>query len=133
MPTSTHDRTILVVDDDEDICSLVAAILEDEGYAVRTAANGAEALKNLRTLGKPDLILLDMKMPVMDGWEFARRLRTECADDVPVVVFSAAENPALRASEVHAKGWIGKPLELDALLDAVSRNVRSSAHAVAPD
>lgn len=115
--------SILVVDDDEDLCTLVASVLEDEGYSVRTATNGAEALHEVKTNGLPDLILLDMKMPVMDGWEFARRLRAEVDTLAPVIVLSAAENPAQRAREVAASGWLGKPFDLDALLDVVSRNL----------
>lgn len=119
MPAST----ILVVDDDEDVCALVATILAEEGYTVRTAANGAEALRELRDHGSPDLVLLDMKMPVMDGWEFARRYRLEWPASAPLIVLSAAENPAQRAREVAASGWLGKPFELDALLDVVARGL----------
>lgn len=115
--------SILVVDDDEDLCTLVASVLEGEGYSVRTATNGAEALREVKAHGPPDLVLLDMKMPVMDGWEFARRFRAEVDQPAPVVVLSAAENPAQRAREIAASGWLGKPFELDALLEVVSRNL----------
>jgi CheY-like chemotaxis protein len=121
---SARDRSVLVVDDDADLCGLVATVLRDEGYNVRTASNGAEALDDLRAHGVPDLILLDMKMPVMDGWEFAKRLDAEYDHQTPVVVISAAENPGQRAADIGANGWIAKPFDLDGLVGTVSEHVR---------
>jgi len=116
----------LIVDDDEDLCGLVATVLREEGYHVRTASNGAEALDNVRAHGVPDLILLDMRMPVMDGWEFARRLDAEYDHEAPVVVISAAENPGQRAADIGANGWIGKPFDIDGLVGTVDQHVRRS-------
>jgi CheY-like chemotaxis protein len=117
---------VLVVDDDPDLSELVAAVLRGEGYEVRTANNGAQALDDLHEHGVPDLILLDMKMPVMDGWEFARILNAEYDHLAPVVVISAAENPGQRAAEIGAKGWIGKPFDIDRLIGAVDAHIRPS-------
>jgi CheY-like chemotaxis protein len=80
----------------------------------------------LHAHGIPDLILLDLKMPVMDGWEFARRLDAEYEERAPIVVISAAENPGQRAADIHASGWIGKPFDLDRLVGTVDKHVRHS-------
>ena len=119
-----HDKSVLVVDDDDDLCGLVATVLRAEGYDVRTASNGAEALDDLHEHGVPNLILLDRKMPVMDGWEFARRLGAEYDHQPPVVVISAAENPGQRAADIGANGWIGKPFDLDWLVGTVDKYAR---------
>jgi len=124
IPSREAEKSVLVVDDDEDLCGLVATILRDEGYRVRTASNGAEALDDLHAHGLPDLILLDMKMPVMDGWEFARRLDAEYDHPAPVVVISAAENPAQRAADIGASDWISKPFDIDGLVVAVDKQLR---------
>jgi CheY-like chemotaxis protein len=68
-----EQRTIMIVEDDVDIADLVATTLEDDGYAVLVATNGQEALDKLRAAGtRPSLILLDLMMPVMDGWQFRK-------------------------------------------------------------
>ncbi|MGZ4392497.1 MAG: response regulator, partial [Gaiellaceae bacterium] len=66
---SPKQATVLVVDDDDDLRTMVETILEDAGYVVRRAGDGVEALEQLAQMGRPDLILLDMRMPRMDGWE----------------------------------------------------------------
>jgi len=104
---------ILVVDDDPDLREFLRLMITSIGFEVISAANGQEALDVLED-HDPDLILLDMKMPVMDGWEFSRALETRGAHP-PVVVFTAAPDPAARAAEVHADGWLGKPFELEEL------------------
>ncbi|MHB1416061.1 MAG: response regulator [Chloroflexota bacterium] len=113
-------RSVLVVDDDPELLGLVTLVLQSEGYQVRTAANGQEALAETdREL--PDSILLDMKMPVMDGREFARRFRATHGGSVPIVVLTAAEDARKRAEEIGAQGWVGKPFNLDTLIAAVRR------------
>ena len=104
---------ILVVDDDPDLRQFLQLMLTSMGFEVTTAANGQEALDVLES-HDPDLILLDMKMPVMDGWEFSRALETRDARP-PIVVLTAAPDPAARAAEVHADGWLGKPFENEEL------------------
>ena len=83
-------RPILVVDDDPSILAIVAQVLELEGYPVETAPNGAEALKVLER-ARPALVLLDMRMPVLDGWGFAGEL-SERGVKVPILVMTAAQN-----------------------------------------
>ena len=102
---------ILVVDDDPDLRDFLRLLLTSMGFEVITAANGQEALTVMEG-HNPDLILLDMKMPVMNGWEFCRAL--ECRDArPPIVVLTAAPDPAARAAEAHADGWLGKPFEYE--------------------
>jgi len=114
-----------VVDDDQDLRSLVAMVLEEEGYTVETAADGRQGLDAVNR-GMPDLILLDMKMPVMDGWEFAREFRARYNFKVPIVVLTAAADAKKRAEETGAVDWIGKPFDLDTLLSVVGRDIRKT-------
>ncbi|MFZ9595610.1 MAG: response regulator [Bdellovibrionia bacterium] len=108
-------NTILVVEDEQDIRMALQLYLESEGYQVQTASNGQEALEALTKQGLPNLILLDMKMPVMNGWEFAKVFNAHYDHQVPIVVMSAAVDAESRASEIQAEGWMGKPFELDDL------------------
>ncbi|MSP59437.1 MAG: response regulator [Myxococcales bacterium] len=113
-------KTVLLVEDDEDIASLVVLLLDELGYNVERAANGREALATLER-GLPHLILLDMKMPVMNGWAFAAEFRARHQRGAPVVVFSAADDAAKRAEEIDADGWIGKPFEFEDFRSLIRR------------
>lgn len=121
--TQSRQRTVLVVDDDEDLCALVAAVLVEEGYAVETAANGQEALTAVER-NLPDLIVLDMKMPVMDGREFARKFHSLYDHRSPIVILTASVDGRVRADEVEATDWLAKPFDLGALVESVERNLR---------
>ena len=110
---------ILVVDDDADLREFLRLLVTSMGFEVTCAANGQEALDAMEG-HDPDLILLDMKMPVMDGWEFCRALEGRDARP-PIVVLTAAPDPACRAAEAHADGWLGKPFEYEDLEMAVRR------------
>jgi two-component system, chemotaxis family, chemotaxis protein CheY len=114
--SQTAARRVLVVDDDPDILDALSEILEAEGYDVQRARNGREALQRLEQ-GLPDLVLLDLMMPVMDGWEFARSLAPGARP--PIIVLSADRNVSAKAKEIGALGWLAKPFELSELLDAV--------------
>jgi len=118
-----RSSSVLVIEDDPDMRSLLVLMLEDRGHHVVAASDGREGLDVLRR-ETPDLILLDMKMPVMDGWEFARRYREEHSDPTPIVVMTAAEDPRQRAEEVGAAGWLGKPVELDRLYATIDEIAR---------
>jgi two-component system chemotaxis response regulator CheY len=109
---------VLVVDDDPDILDALSEILEAEGYDVQRARNGREALQRLEQ-GLPDLVLLDLMMPVMDGWEFARSLAPGARP--PIIVLSADRNVSSKAKEIGALDWLAKPFELSELLSAVRR------------
>jgi DNA-binding response OmpR family regulator len=113
-------KTVLVVEDDKDICALVAMILEQRGYAVDIASNGLEALDCLERR-RSDLILLDIKMPGMSGPEFAvaYRARTAAPERAPIVVMTAADHAALRAQEIAAADFLAKPFSVDELVRVV--------------
>lgn len=110
---------ILVVDDDPDIVDMLREALEGAGHRVVTAADGLEALERLRTV-EPSLILLDMRMPRMDGWEFARAAR-ERGNTAPVVVITAAGDARAWAKEISAESYIAKPFTISQLLGVVDR------------
>jgi len=112
---------ILVVDDDAAIREVVTDILEMSEFQVKTASNGAEALEHIRA-DQPAAVLLDLMMPVMDGWEFLRRCRSDCVcATVPVVVMSAAHDAALAADQYGAQAYLTKPFDMDTVLDVVGR------------
>lgn len=112
-----HDIRVLIVDDEPDIRATVAAMLEIEGYIVAEAANGAEALLAIEQRA-PDVILLDMRMPVLDGWGFAAELRRR-GHRTPIVVMTAARDAAHWASEIAAAAFVSKPFGFDDLIGAV--------------
>lgn len=114
--------SVLVVDDDPDLRGLLRTMLELEGLEVDEASDGKAALDAVQR-HRPDLILLDMRMPVMDGWAFCRELDRQ-GDRPKVIVLTAAADPAERAAEVCADEWLGKPFEYQALLSAVDRLLR---------
>lgn len=111
---------VLVVDDDPDIRSTIQQILLVEGYTVMEAGNGAEALAALDG-PRPAVILLDLMMPVMDGWEFRRRLLEHPASQTPVIIVSADRDISRKAASIAAQGYIAKPFDLDVLLHEVGR------------
>lgn len=119
----TGSRNVLIVDDDPRNRKLVEALLRGEGYSVRSADSGAAALVEIDRAA-PDLILLDLMMPGMDGFEFIRRLRAAPASAaVPVVVVTALDDPASRARVAAAgvAGTITKPLDRWELKNCVER------------
>ncbi|HEX8600625.1 MAG TPA: response regulator [Chloroflexia bacterium] len=112
---------ILVIDDEPEILSTVATILEFEGYEVEQAANGAEGLDCIER-NRPSLVLLDMRMPVLNGWDFARILK-EKGVHLPIIVMTAAQDARQWAREVGASGYIAKPFDVDDLLTTVGELV----------
>jgi CheY-like chemotaxis protein len=114
-----HNDTVLVVDDDTSILDTVSAILSGEGYDVVSVTSGQEALEAVARK-QPAVILLDMRMPVMDGWAVARALHAQ-GINVPIVVMTAAESAKRWADEVGAEGYLAKPFGLDELLATVER------------
>lgn len=133
---------ILVVDDDDSIRQIVRLCLADEGYNVWEAPNGEVAL-GLLAEAAPELILLDLRMPVMDGWEFARRYHGLPGPHAPILAFVAALNATQEASGIETVGILSKPFDLDELLSAVrtqlplksgfAQRPASSASACCPD
>jgi CheY-like chemotaxis protein len=115
-------RRVLVIDDDIVTQEMMSVLLAGDGYRVAAACNGADALERLRTYEKPDLIVLDLKMPVMDGCAFcqARRQDKELAS-IPVVVLSAARDVAEQAAALGATVYLQKPVDCVTILNTVRR------------
>jgi CheY-like chemotaxis protein len=113
--------TILLVEDEEPIQQFIGDLLEEEGYRVQCASDGAQAL-DLVADRRPDLVLTDLMMPIMNGFELCRRLKDNpVTSGIPIVVMSAVGRQ--QAIECDADDFLGKPFELDALLDIVARHV----------
>jgi CheY-like chemotaxis protein len=121
VPTTTTARcAVLIVEDDADLREMMAQLLSLEGYRAETAPNGRDALRYLERGDRPDVILLDLMMPVMDGWEFRRRqVEDPTIAGVPVVVLSAVD-PS-RAGDLGGIAFLKKPLDFDRLLELVRR------------
>ncbi|MEI6044914.1 MAG: response regulator [Chloroflexota bacterium] len=115
---TTIEKYVLVVDDEEDIRDFLTMSLSDEGYEVITAPHGAAALQQARQR-PPQLILLDMRMPVMDGWEFSRAYREAPLPHAPIIVLTAATDAAKFARQIQANGFLPKPFNLKELLKLV--------------
>ncbi len=110
-----------MVDDDPGVRGFVAMVLRAEGYRVLTAADGVEALEWIARQ-RPDLVLLDLAMPVMDGWQVLHTLR-ERRVNVPLVFMSAGYNARVEAERHGADGYLGKPFTRAELLAVVARFV----------
>ena len=114
---------MLVVDDDPQVREVVRINLELEGYAVREAANGEEGLAALEEEA-PDLILLDVLMPQVDGWEMLRRVQERHGvGSIPVVMFSGQLEAGDEAVERGAQGFVGKPFDLRELIEQTKQIV----------
>ncbi len=110
---------VLVVDDDDDLREMIVEVLEAAGLEVVEARNGVEALARVAER-MPGCILLDMRMPVMDGWTFARAI-AERSIELKILVMTAAQDARAWAAEIHADGYVAKPFELRHLLAEVER------------
>src|SRR4051794_35889063 len=119
--------SILIVEDEHDIRAVLTEILEDEGYTVTSVPNGLEALMFLHE-HRPQLILLDLGMPVMTGWEFREQQRRDpTLASIPVIVMSATPHLSQTAAALQAANCLDKPIELNALLDMVELYCAGSA------
>ena len=119
----TGRPTIFIVEDDVDTREMLGRFLELEGFGVETASNGRQALERLDRGLRVCVILLDLMMPVMDGWQFRREQvqRDELAD-IPVIVVSAAGRERLQ--QIHANAYVSKPVDLDELLKQIAQFCR---------
>ena len=116
-------RTVLIVDDDRSIRRSLHAALDDEGYDVAEADNGLEALRQLREGPRPHVILLDLMMPVMDGYTFSSRMHREPElADIPVIVVTAGGNCAEVRRRLSVLDCLHKPLDLGRLLDTIEKH-----------
>ena len=123
-------RRILVVEDDDAVRGVIVDALRDEGYEVEEAPQGAAALAMLERQGaaQPDLILLDLFMPVLHGRGFAEAYRQLPLAHAPIVAITAARDSAQRAVQVDAQGLINKPFAVGDLLEEVERHLRAATH-----
>ena len=121
--------TVLVVDDDPDIRSFASLALGMNGYEVREACNGREALALLKKW-RPDAILLDLNMPIMDGWAFCReQLRRPELTSIPIALMTAGRRLGARPQPFNTVSMLEKPFELSSLLSTVDDAVRAHRHA----
>src|SRR5262245_48875205 len=114
------ERRLLLVEDDGELRSSLSELLQSDGYHVVGAANGSEALEYLKEPPLPDLILLDLMMPVKDGWQFRiEQKRDPSIASIPVLAISADDTP--KAVAIDAELYIKKPFQYSTLLDAIRR------------
>jgi len=112
----------MLVEDDSDLSRVEEFALGAAGYRVVVARDGRAALEQLAR-ERPAVILLDMRMPGFNGWQFIAAFRAAYGREIPIVVVTAAENAQHRAAEVDAEDWLAKPFEVDELLDVVAKHV----------
>ena len=113
-------KRVLVVEDEPDLRVSTVEVLKLEGYTAEGAADGAEALEVLQEGFDADLILLDLMMPEMDGWEFRRRqLEEESISEIPVVLFTSANTADRDGEDLEAREVLKKPVAIDDLIDTV--------------
>ena len=118
---------ILVVEDDPDVRDALVLVLEREGYAVTSANNGQEALERLRA-APPALVILDLMLPVMDGFEFrVQQLQDPALARVPVIVLSSGGDLSRKVEPMHVEACLSKPLDLEELLALIARRVAKPA------
>lgn len=115
-------KSVLVVEDDEDIRNVLTDLLESEGYSATSAANGQEALDVLETIEKPCLVLLDMMMPIMNGREFLDKVKKDTRlAPIPILIVSAIAD---RTNTSGSIGFLKKPIDIDVVLKVVSQYCR---------
>lgn len=122
MTPQTRKSRILIIEDDLDIADALTDVLTDVGHEVRHAQNGKEALVLLTVGDLPQLILLDLMMPLMNGPEFREaQLRDPRLSKIPVILISADRNVAERAKEMKVDAWLAKPTTPEKVLDAAEK------------
>jgi CheY-like chemotaxis protein len=113
-------KTILIVDDEADVADVVRAALQDEGYRVVVASNGAEGLERVANT-HPDLLICDVMMPFMDGTAMCSRLRDDPEyQDLPIIIASVMDRPAINAKFSNHNGYLRKPFRLNDLVEMVA-------------
>jgi DNA-binding response OmpR family regulator len=116
--SASKENVVLIVEDDEDLRYIVQWVLEDEGFVVETAKDGREALDRAMAR-KPSLVLLDMALPIIDGYGVAAGLHETYGDTITILTMTADGHAAEKAKRVGAIGYVSKPFELDTLVNSV--------------
>lgn len=116
-------KIILIIEDEFEIRDTLKEFLELEGYEVLAAENGLAAMELLNH-SKPHLIILDMMMPIMNGWEFATAYYAKFSPPSPIIVLTAAANAEQRAKDIQAVSWAEKPFDFYELLDKIKSHIR---------
>lgn len=117
---------VMLVEDDPDIRDLFSDFIRDAGYGVLAIADGRQALEKLRAGARPCVILLDLMMPVMDGWTFRRaQLEDEALTTVPTVLFTGVANPQKEAEALQADGFLLKTADRGVILSLIERYCRN--------
>jgi len=112
---------VLIIEDDPDIREDLAELLRARGYTVATASNGREALEGLRDGNHPRVILLDLMMPIMNGWDFRTHMLQDAGlAGIPVVLLSGAADVQQHAAALHAADFMTKPIKLDRLYATIA-------------
>ena len=121
---TASQKVVLLVEDEDDARNLLATLLEEGGYQVLRAANGVEALNLLESArGACNIILLDLMMPVMNGWDFRRKQKQNpLYAGIPVLLMSAGARIASASGDLDAAGYVTKPVEVDDLLEKVRQH-----------
>ena len=117
------DCVVLIVDDDDDIRDDLAHLLERHGYRTATAGNGAAALDYLTTAARPCVVLLDLMMPIMDGWALRKEMSKHSAlAEIPIILLTGAGDLARDVAALGAVASVTKPFRLTTLLDTIARH-----------
>jgi CheY-like chemotaxis protein len=120
--TAVSNKHVLLVEDDPELREALAQVLSDEGYRLSGVRNGLEAIRSLRDGDRPGVILLDLSMPVVNGWEFRiHQKRTPSMADIPVVVITAGHYSRDEIAWLEPADFLQKPIDLQRLLDTVRR------------
>ncbi len=118
-------RKVLVVDDDDELADVVRQVLRDAGHSVATVRHGAAALELTKHIS-PELILLDLSMPIMDGWSFVSQYRRNAKRGARIVLLTGNQHAAEIARTLQADGYITKPFDMDDLVAIVERELSVS-------
>lgn len=111
-------KSVMIIDDDRGICEMLELLLEDEGYTTQIAYNGMDGLMRLQSTPKPCIILLDLNMPIMTGWEFRHEQKKDPAlAEIPVAIISADRSLQQQPFSIDAVDYFRKPVEVERLLD----------------
>jgi CheY-like chemotaxis protein len=123
-------KRVLIVEDDPDIRMSMIELLEDAGYGVSGAVNGAAALGILKLDSGFDLIILDLMMPVMDGFEFRSRQKADVQiSGIPVIVMSADGHVSEKMKRASVEDYVKKPVDISSFLETIARKLAGGGHA----